>query len=85
MNRYTTAIITDTTKGIYYTLPVFTTPIPTEDISFYYVSRFGDRLDTISAAFYKTPKYWWAIAKANNLVNGSIAVPQGTRLLIPNI
>jgi hypothetical protein len=85
MNRYSTPIITDTTKGVRYTLTVLPTSIPTEDIPFYYEAKLGDRLDLISSAFYKTPKYWWVIAKANNLVNGSIAVQPGTRLFIPNI
>jgi hypothetical protein len=45
----------------------------------------GDRLDTISNRFYKTPNNWWILAKANNLANGSMAVPIGTRLFIPNV
>jgi hypothetical protein len=49
------------------------------------MSRDGDRLDTLSNTFYNTPTNWWVIAKANNLVNGSLAIPAGINLFIPNI
>ena len=28
-----------------------------------------DRLDIISTSFYGTPKYWWVIALANNIID----------------
>jgi glucose-6-phosphate isomerase len=64
---------------------VLLSSIPEESIPFYYTSKSGDRLDTISNLFYKTPSKWWIIAKANNLANGSIAVPAGLSLFIPNV
>jgi hypothetical protein len=85
MNRYISPVVIDTTKGVRYNLSAIPSAIPVEEVPFYYVSRQGDRLDTVSSAFYKTPKYWWFIARANNLVNGSLAVPVGTRLYIPNL
>lgn len=59
--------------------------IPIEELPFFYQVRQGDRLDTLSQLFYNTPNKWWVIAKANNLVNGSIAVQEGTQLFIPNV
>jgi nucleoid-associated protein YgaU len=85
MNRYQFPIRVDTTKGVRYNLSAIPTTVPAEEVPFFYISKFGDRLDYISSAFYKTPKYWWLIARANNLTNGSIAVQPGTRLFIPNI
>jgi nucleoid-associated protein YgaU len=85
MNRYKFPLIVDNTKGVRYNLSVIPNTIPTEDVPFFYVTKFGDRLDVLSNTFYKTPKYWWVIAKANNLVNGTVAVGPGTRLFIPNI
>jgi hypothetical protein len=38
----------------------------------------------LSQLFYQTPRKWWMIAKANNLVNGTVAVPEGTNLYIPS-
>jgi hypothetical protein len=85
MQRYIENPVVDTTKTVPYFEPVILTDIPTEDIPFYYISQEGDRLDSISTLFYKTADNWWVIAKANNLANGSIAIPAGTKLFIPNI
>jgi len=85
MERYNTPLQIDTTKKIPYYTTALTTSIPSEDIPFYYVVQDGDRLDTLSYKFYNTTENWWVLAKANNLANGSMAVPIGTRLFIPNI
>jgi nucleoid-associated protein YgaU len=85
IDRYQNNLIRDNTKGIPYYLSALPAEIPTEVVPFYYVTRQGDRLDNIANTFYKNPSMWWVIAKANNLVNGSIAISAGTRLYIPNI
>lgn len=85
MNKYQNDLIRDNTKGIPYNLSVLPSEIPEESVPFYYLTRQGDRLDNIANTFYKNPNMWWVIAKANNLVNGSIGVPAGTKLFIPNI
>lgn len=85
MERYTTPVTVDRTKRIPYYNTAIPTRVPSEDIPFYYVVQDGDRLDTLSYKFYKTTANWWVLAKANNLANGSMAVPIGTRLFIPNI
>lgn len=59
--------------------------IPTEIVPFYYEARDGDRLDKISNLFYKTPNNWWVIAQANGLATGTITIPAGTILRIPNL
>ena len=85
MEKYTTRLNIDTTKKIpYYSTTILST-VPSEDIPFYYIVQDGDRLDTLSYKFYKTPDNWWILAKANNLANGSMAVPIGTKLFIPNV
>lgn len=85
MEKYTTRLNIDSTKKIpYYSTAILST-IPSEDIPFYYIVQDGDRLDTLSYKFYKTPDNWWILAKANNLANGSMAVPIGTKLFIPNV
>ena len=85
MNRYLTTPTIDSTKGVPYYTPVILNDVPAEDVPFYYIAQDGDRLDTISDKFYKTPNNWWVIAKANNLANGTITVPAGTSLFIPNL
>lgn len=85
MNRYTTLPIVDLTKNIPYYETTILESVPEETVPFYYTTRFSERLDNISNTFYKTPNNWWIIAKANNLANGTIAVPAGTKLFIPNV
>ena len=43
-----------------------------------------DRLDIISTSFYGTPKYWWVIAMANNIID-PFTLEIGTNLRIPPI
>jgi nucleoid-associated protein YgaU len=45
----------------------------------------SDRLDTLAYRYYGDAMKWWIIARANNLVNGSIAVKPGTKLSIPRL
>lgn len=78
-------MIIDNTRGPSYYWSALPVEIPKEDIPFYYISQEGDRFDTIATRFYKTPEDWWIIAKANNFNDGSIAVPPGTKLFIPNV
>ncbi len=85
MNKYQTDLVVDTTKNISYFENVLLSDIPTETVPFYYTTRGVERLDNISNKFYRTPKNWWVLAKANNLANGTISVPEGTQLFIPNV
>jgi hypothetical protein len=85
MNKYQTDLVVDNTKNIPYFENVLLSDIPTEVVPFYYTTRGVERLDSISTKFYRTPKNWWVLAKANNLANGTISVPEGTQLFIPNV
>jgi hypothetical protein len=85
MNKYQDTINIDYTKGAPYYETVIPTRIQPEVVPFYYTTYINERLDNISSKFYKTPNNWWIIAKANNLANGTLAVPAGTKLFIPNV
>lgn len=85
MNRYILPLEVDNSKKVPFYKTDIVTKIPSEDIPFYYMSQEGDRLDTISSIFYDTPDNWWIVAKANNLANGTVAIPAGTKLFIPNL
>lgn len=85
MNKYQTDLTVDNTKNIPYFENVLVSDIPPEPVPFYYTTRGVERLDNISNKFYRTPKNWWVLAKANNLANGTISVPEGTQLFIPNV
>ena len=65
--------------------PTLYPKIPLRDDDIYIFSRESDKLEHISYRFYGTPEYWWVIAKANNISNGSIFLEPGKQLRIPNI
>lgn len=85
MDKYTEKLRPITNQGPSYYAASLPKTIPEEDVPFFYTAIEGDRLDLLSNTFYKSPSFWWVIAKANNLTNGSIAVPAGTKLYIPRI
>jgi|TARA_R110002012_G_C11513156_1_gene598643 hypothetical protein len=56
---------------------------PKRQTDLYIISRELDRLDLLSNQFYEDPRFWWVLAKANNLGKGSLDVPKGIQLRIP--
>lgn len=85
MNKYQTDLTVDKTKNIPYFQTVLLSDIPEETVPFYYTTRGNERLDILANRFYQNSSKWWIIAKANNLANGTVSVPNGTKLFIPNV
>ena len=56
---------------------------PKQSTDLYIISRETDRLDLLSNEFYKDPRFWWVLAEANNLANGSMLIPPGKQIRIP--
>ena len=56
---------------------------PKQPTDLYIISRELDRLDLLSNEFYEDPRFWWVLAKVNNLGKGSLDVPAGIQLRIP--
>ena len=50
----------------------------------YIFSRAGDRLDLLADEFFGDPRLWWIIARANNLGKGTLLVPEGLQVRIPD-
>jgi nucleoid-associated protein YgaU len=44
-----------------------------------------ERLDTLADRFYGDATMWWVIAAANGIGKGTLRVPRGVKLRIPNI
>lgn len=44
-----------------------------------------ERLDTLADRFYGDAAMWWVIAAANGIGKGTLRVPQGAILRIPNV
>ena len=47
------------------------------------VSKSGDRFDLLAYQYYGDVTLWWVIAQANQLGKGTLNVPAGTTLHIP--
>lgn len=81
--RYKSSIVGSNSSGkrVYDTTMY---PVIDKDINdIYIVTRDTDRLDILAHRYYGDSRSWWIIAVANNLNNGSLVVPAGTRLRIP--
>lgn len=49
----------------------------------YVQTNVSDRLDLIAYRYYGNPSYYWILAEANGLGKGSMSIPVGTQLRIP--
>ena len=43
----------------------------------------GDRLESLAHRYYGDSTFWWIIAKANNIRDGSFGLPPAEKLRIP--
>ena len=43
----------------------------------------GQRLDTLANTYYGDPGMWWIIAQANSITGGTLFVPPGKQIRIP--
>lgn len=86
MSRYITAQIERdavTEKRKLSTVIVAPIPVTENDV---YIQIIGtERLDKLALLFYENESLWWAIAAANGLGKGTLLVPGGVNLRIPDI
>jgi phage tail protein X len=58
--------------------------IPRSDNDLFIISRTGDRLDLLANRFYGSAEAWWILAEANQIGKGTLVVPPGMQLRIPD-
>lgn len=61
-----------------------TIDVTPDDSYFVVTKREEGRLDMISNDYYSTPKFWWVLAMANNIVD-PFELEVGTRVRIPQL
>ncbi len=54
-----------------------------KETDIYIISKETDRLDLLANQYYSDPRFWFVIARANNLGKGTLNVPAGIQLRIP--
>lgn len=59
--------------------------IPFKSSDVFIVSKRGMRWDNLAYDYYGEASLWFMLARANNIVNGSLLVPPGLRIRIPNL
>jgi hypothetical protein len=84
MARYTYAetLITKETKKRYLESVIYP-KIGVSDEDFYIITQSTDRLDLLSNQYYGDAQYWWVIAVANNINDGTLYVEAGRQIRIP--
>ncbi len=63
--------------------PVMYPAIPRKVTDIYLQTNPGDRLDLLAHKYYGNPSYYWIIAQANGIGKGSLNVPVGMQLRVP--
>lgn len=83
-NRYLNIDVLKSDEGIRYYKNVLYPQIPLSEDDIYVITGEGDRLDLLANQFYNDTTLWWVISIANETLNqGSMYVPVGTQLRIP--
>ena len=86
LSRYITDFeIGLTREGKRYYSTNIPSPIPQDPFEFVMTAQDGDRFDSLASRYYGDASKWWIIAKANNLLNGTMMVQGGTQLIIPSV
>ena len=57
--------------------------VPFSNSDLYVITQEGDRLDLLAGQYYEDTTMWWIIANANNIGKGTLVVPPGLQLRIP--
>lgn len=84
MARYTYAeTITKKETKKRYLESVIYPKITVSDEDFYIITQSTDRLDLLSNQYYGDSKYWWIIAVANNINDGTLYIEEGRQIRIP--
>lgn len=84
MSRYTYAeTLTQKETKRRYLESVIYPKIPFSDEDFYVITSSTDRLDLLANQYYGDSIYWWVIAVANNINDGTLYLEEGRQLRIP--
>ncbi len=54
-----------------------------KETDIYIITKEKERLDLLANKYYNDPRYWFVIARANNLGKGTLTIPAGKQIRIP--
>lgn len=83
MRRYQDIPVVKNARKKQVTRSVLYPSIPKTPNDIYVLTTAGDRIDLLAHKYYGSIGYWWIIALANGVGNGSVVLEPGTQLRIP--
>ena len=69
--------------GKRYYRPTIVPNIPIKDSDIFVYPVYGDRFDTMAQRYYNDSNLWWIIAKANNMIDGTMGLDPEKRVRVP--
>ncbi len=83
-SRYQHTTVKNNIKGKSVYKPTIYPKIPLEDDDTFIYPKAMERCEHIAYRFYKDPGYWWIIAQANNIHDGSIYLNPDKQIRVPS-
>ena len=81
--RYRNNIIKKDKDNVRYFKPRIIPNIPIKDSDIFVYPVYGDRFDTLAQRYYDDSNLWWIIAKANNMIDGTMGLDPEKRVRVP--
>tara|TARA_B100000424_G_C22673260_1_gene369339 strand:+ start:126 stop:407 length:282 start_codon:yes stop_codon:yes gene_type:complete len=83
MSRYKNTRVKKDRDGKNYYCPTIIRGIPLSDGDLFVFPVDGDRFDTLAQRYYNDSNLWWIIAKANNMIDGTMGLDPEKRVRVP--
>ena len=83
MSRYKNTRVKKDRDGKNYYSAKIIRGIPLSDGDLFVFPVDGDRFDTLAQRYYNDSNLWWIIAKANNMIDGTMGLDPEKRVRVP--
>ena len=83
MARYKNAVISKDKNGVRYYKSTIVRGIPLKDSDKFVFPLDGERFDSLAQKYYGDSNLWWIIAKANNMIDGTMGLDPEKRVRVP--
>ena len=81
--RYKNARTERDKNNVRYYRPTIVPNIPIKDSDIFVYPVYGERFDNMAQRYYGDSNLWWIIAKANNMIDGTMGLDPEKRVRVP--
>ena len=81
--RYKNAKILKDKNNVRFYRPTIVPNIPIKDSDIFVYPVYGERFDNMAQRYYGDSNLWWIIAKANNMIDGTLGLDPEKRVRVP--